>query len=49
MDEVKRKEGEEEERKRDGLSCVVCGGRAEQRKCKIICLNCGYTRDCSDP
>ncbi|MDA0734929.1 MAG: hypothetical protein O2909_03485 [Chloroflexi bacterium] len=29
--------------------CEVCGGRTIERHCKIQCLNCGYTRDCSDP
>ena len=34
---------------RDVSTCVVCGGTAIAKKCKIICQNCGYTRDCSDP
>jgi len=34
---------------RDISTCVVCGGTAVAKKCKIICQNCGYTRDCSDP
>jgi hypothetical protein len=29
--------------------CERCGERMEERKCKIICGNCGYYRDCSDP
>jgi hypothetical protein len=29
--------------------CERCGERMEERKCKIICLNCGAYRDCSDP
>jgi hypothetical protein len=29
--------------------CERCGERMEERKCKIICGNCGHTRDCSDP
>ena len=33
----------------DGLNCEICGARMVQRQCKIRCLNCGYTRDCSDP
>ncbi len=32
----------------DGV-CWVCGGRTQTRHCKIVCLNCGFTRDCSDP
>ena len=29
--------------------CDICGAKATEIHCKIICLNCGYTRDCSDP
>jgi len=29
--------------------CDLCGGAALERHCKVICLNCGYQRDCSDP
>src|SRR4029453_8384341 len=29
--------------------CERCGERMEERKCKIICNNCGTLRDCSDP
>jgi uncharacterized Zn finger protein (UPF0148 family) len=31
------------------LTCEICGSRMIQRHCKIVCPNCGYTRDCSDP
>lgn len=27
----------------------VCGGTTEDRHCKIVCRNCGFMRDCSDP
>ncbi|MDE2981990.1 MAG: gamma carbonic anhydrase family protein [Gemmatimonadota bacterium] len=30
-------------------ACELCGGRTMERHCKILCLNCGYQRDCSDP
>jgi hypothetical protein len=33
----------------DNLICEICGGRMVERQCKILCPNCGYTRDCSDP
>ncbi|HEY7588392.1 MAG TPA: hypothetical protein VIB49_06585 [Thermoplasmata archaeon] len=33
----------------DVAACDVCGGPAVERHCKILCLRCGYTRDCSDP
>ena len=36
-------------RRDDGLDCEICGARMYERSCKIICPNCGYTRDCSDP
>tara|TARA_Y100000590_G_scaffold470420_1_gene664762 strand:+ start:1623 stop:2252 length:630 start_codon:yes stop_codon:yes gene_type:complete len=29
--------------------CELCGGPLLERHCKIICLSCGYQRDCSDP
>jgi 8-oxo-dGTP diphosphatase len=29
--------------------CWVCGGEVAKRQCKIICLECGFMRDCSDP
>jgi hypothetical protein len=29
--------------------CDRCGERMEERKCKIVCGNCGACRDCSDP
>jgi len=29
--------------------CELCGGPAMERHCKIVCLSCGYQRDCSDP
>ncbi len=35
--------------KRDDLRCEICGSRMIERQCKILCLNCGFTRDCSDP
>jgi hypothetical protein len=30
-------------------SCPRCGAAMEERKCKIICENCGAYADCSDP
>ena len=29
--------------------CDLCGSPMVEQNCKIRCLNCGYTRDCSDP
>ncbi|MFW6206386.1 MAG: gamma carbonic anhydrase family protein [Gemmatimonadota bacterium] len=32
-----------------GPSCELCGGPTTEVHCKIICLRCGFKRDCSDP
>jgi len=32
-----------------GLTCELCGGPVLDRHCKVVCLNCGFQRDCSDP
>jgi carbonic anhydrase/acetyltransferase-like protein (isoleucine patch superfamily) len=29
--------------------CELCGGPIMERHCKVVCLSCGYQRDCSDP
>jgi 8-oxo-dGTP diphosphatase len=34
---------------KDDTYCWMCGGPVDKRHCKIICLSCGFTRDCSDP
>ena len=32
------------------ILCDICGsGMDYTASCRIICRNCGYTRDCSDP
>lgn len=31
------------------LRCELCGGPVLDRHCKVLCLNCGFQRDCSDP
>jgi 8-oxo-dGTP diphosphatase len=36
-------------RPEDDTYCWLCGAGVEKRHCKIICLSCGFTRDCSDP
>ena len=34
---------------RQGQLCELCGGPVMERHCKVLCLNCGYQRDCGDP
>jgi hypothetical protein len=29
--------------------CELCGTEMFGLHCKLVCLNCGYRRDCSDP
>ena len=29
--------------------CERCGTTMFEHHCKIVCPNCGYKRDCSDP
>ena len=29
--------------------CEICGVMTLKLHCKIICNNCGFIRDCSDP
>ena len=32
------------------IVCEVCGGVMHYTSsCRILCANCGYTRDCADP
>jgi len=32
------------------MSCWNCGGEMEKYvACELICENCGFVRDCSDP
>lgn len=32
------------------IACDVCGAEMRYtRQCRIVCGQCGYTRDCSDP
>lgn len=30
-------------------TCELCGTVMYDHNCKIVCPNCGYKRDCSDP
>lgn len=44
-----RASGADEEAPAASGPCDLCGGPTLERHCKIVCLRCGYTRDCSDP
>ncbi len=32
-----------------GEECEICGSEMYGLRCKLVCPNCGYRRDCSDP
>jgi hypothetical protein len=32
-----------------GEDCEACGAEMFGVHCKLVCPNCGYRRDCSDP
>ena len=32
-----------------GEECEICGTEMFGLQCKLVCPNCGYRRDCSDP
>jgi hypothetical protein len=44
-----RQQPNREDRGTPGLACELCGGAVLDRHCKVVCLNCGFQRDCSDP
>ncbi len=31
------------------VACDICGAPMLDRHCKLVCLSCGFQRDCSDP
>lgn len=31
------------------VACDLCGNPMREQHCKLICDQCGYVRDCSDP
>jgi hypothetical protein len=50
MGEVSEQQGQTEEvLQPSGEDCEVCGAEMYGLHCKLICPNCGYRRDCSDP
>lgn len=51
-DAPEEREGRDEPRsagEADAPLCDLCGHPMLERHCKLVCLNCGYRRDCSDP
>jgi len=36
-------------RQNGDFRCELCGGPILERHCKVLCLTCGFQRDCSDP
>jgi transposase len=51
MDEIKDQEEIRiyEAPESSGKECELCGTEMFGLHCKLICPNCGYRRDCSDP
>lgn len=50
MDEARgRDETEPTALEPSGEECEFCGTEMYGLHCKLICPNCGYRRDCSDP
>jgi hypothetical protein len=50
MDEIKDKEETRtSEVPASGEECELCGAEMFGLHCKLVCPNCGYRRDCSDP
>lgn len=31
------------------VACDICGCEMTNFNCELICTNCGFRRDCSDP
>ena len=40
---------EQEALESSGEDCEICGSEMYGLHCKLVCPNCGYRRDCSDP
>ena len=51
MDEIRDKEEIRtfEALESSGEECELCGMEMFGLHCKLVCPNCGYRRDCSDP
>jgi len=50
MDEQQTQQGQTTEVSQlAGEDCEICGTEMYGLHCKLVCPNCGYRRDCSDP
>ena len=51
MDEMAEREENRAQEAPKGSSeeCELCGAEMFGLHCKLVCPNCGYRRDCSDP
>ena len=49
MDETNERQQVTETLEPSGEECEVCDSQMYGLHCKLICPNCGYRRDCSDP
>ena len=49
MDETREAEETQASEAPSGEDCEVCGAQMFGLHCKLVCPNCGYRRDCSDP
>ena len=48
-EEQTQKEQAPETPQPSGQECEICGMEMFGLHCKLVCPNCGYRRDCSDP
>lgn len=48
-EEFIRERRQEEWKPKDIFECVLCGHTTFWFACKMVCINCGARRDCSDP
>lgn len=50
MDETRQtEESQTQTPEPSGEECEFCGSEMYGLHCKLVCPNCGYRRDCSDP
>ena len=49
MDEQSTEQAQTETLYPSGEACEICGDEMYSLHCKLVCPNCGYRRDCSDP